>query len=710
MNSEQYSQCTLGIFLAITDVYTTNQPNTPEKIFVLDVEGTDSPERQRHGDEGQSFEKRVSLFALAVSEVLLVNVWAKDINRYQASNYSLLKTVFEMNLQLFYQETNQSKTMLLFVLRDYDGSIGKDKMHEQVQKHVQLIWEGCSKPKGKEKVQVLDLFDVKIEFLPHKVFQPEKFETSVEDMRGRLFDKKSDEFIFKSLYHKKVPMAGFEVYTRNIWKQILENRDLNIPAQKEILARFRCNEISDEIMTEFEAKLKQWHNKSSNENQIIPEFGNESKTFVDGLISLFEDQAALYVPQVVEESANQLREKMKKDLYTIFLSQMTIVRRNFENQFRTKVQSTIDQKSDKLLGDFSGTLSTLNRETTSEFKKEAAKFSFPDSNWDMEAILRDLSSSIQQMTLEFREKQLEAQLHKQRHQLATKVDQYLQANRKQGLLYNPKDTFWMELRNHLDEIVHETQDEIDSVLDTYDCTDDEKEEFLQQIKSHTIQHARKVVSDYAKFIPSHMMKVFESQFPPTNLANSTEKLLMEHFNMARDESLQLLDIFFKFRHNDEDVVVSIDFPPYEEGKRTAIQYPEDLAEDDLLISEDDAKNIFVDFSHEIQLKLVHAKHERERQRSSMTSVPWWIYVALLVLGWNELMYVIRSPWILLLLLVGGVFFGWAKIKTTVEDYMVNGSNPSIRFALTMVCENLPPGWIQMPGKPATPSAEKLKPE
>ena len=47
------------------------------------------------------FERKFSLFALAMADVLIVNMWMHDIGRYNAANYSLLKAVFELNLRLF---------------------------------------------------------------------------------------------------------------------------------------------------------------------------------------------------------------------------------------------------------------------------------------------------------------------------------------------------------------------------------------------------------------------------------------------------------------------------------------------------------------------------------------------------------------------------------------------------------------------------------
>ncbi len=99
------SQTTKGIWMA---------RNTDGSILVFDIEGTDSKER---GEQRMTFEQTTSLFALAIADVLLINMWTTDVGRYGASNYGLLKVIFEVNLKLFGQ---QSAKKLLFVLRDFD--------------------------------------------------------------------------------------------------------------------------------------------------------------------------------------------------------------------------------------------------------------------------------------------------------------------------------------------------------------------------------------------------------------------------------------------------------------------------------------------------------------------------------------------------------------------------------------------------------------
>ena len=74
-----------------------------ENILVMDVEGTDGRER----GEDQDFERKSALFALATSEVLIVNIWEHQVGLYQGANMGLLKVVFEVNLELFLKDKDK---------------------------------------------------------------------------------------------------------------------------------------------------------------------------------------------------------------------------------------------------------------------------------------------------------------------------------------------------------------------------------------------------------------------------------------------------------------------------------------------------------------------------------------------------------------------------------------------------------------------------
>lgn len=80
-------QTTKGVWLArspkIVDTCT----------LIMDLEGSDGRER---GEDDTNFERQSALFALAVADVLLINVWCHDIGREQGSGKPLMKTIFQV--------------------------------------------------------------------------------------------------------------------------------------------------------------------------------------------------------------------------------------------------------------------------------------------------------------------------------------------------------------------------------------------------------------------------------------------------------------------------------------------------------------------------------------------------------------------------------------------------------------------------------------
>jgi GTPase Era involved in 16S rRNA processing len=97
MSESERRQTTKGIWMSKNK---KEGSKMAENILVMDVEGTDGRER----GEDQDFERKSALFALATSEVLIVNIWEHQVGLYQGANMGLLKTVFEVNLQLFLKD------------------------------------------------------------------------------------------------------------------------------------------------------------------------------------------------------------------------------------------------------------------------------------------------------------------------------------------------------------------------------------------------------------------------------------------------------------------------------------------------------------------------------------------------------------------------------------------------------------------------------
>lgn len=73
MTKHNRQQTTKGIWLACSEF---------SQILIMDVEGTDGRER---GDD-QDFERKSALFSLAISDVLVINMWENQVGLYNGAN------------------------------------------------------------------------------------------------------------------------------------------------------------------------------------------------------------------------------------------------------------------------------------------------------------------------------------------------------------------------------------------------------------------------------------------------------------------------------------------------------------------------------------------------------------------------------------------------------------------------------------------------
>lgn len=109
------SQTTLGFasiearFSSHTGVWLGLSEAQKKSILVLDVEGTDSRERgEDHGVrfhsfgdslKRQVFERKTSLFSLALSEILIINMWTNDVGRYVLTRLFLIRHAQSLGLK-----------------------------------------------------------------------------------------------------------------------------------------------------------------------------------------------------------------------------------------------------------------------------------------------------------------------------------------------------------------------------------------------------------------------------------------------------------------------------------------------------------------------------------------------------------------------------------------------------------------------------------
>ena len=374
------AQTTKGIWISLSKEYNT---------IIFDVEGTDSKER---GDDRFKFEQCSSLFTLAMSDVLMINMWTNDIGRYTASNYGVLKVVFEQNLKLFQQE---SEKKIIIVLRDFDSKVDDiSKLKEGIMSDMYKIWNEIPKPDEFKDQPCTKYFKFEFLTLAHKFYQTEKFNQGIEKIKQRLKRGKDDrktgantDSIFNLVdYDKNVPIDGFYKYCHDIWNNILNNKDLNIPGQKEMLSRFKCEEIKTASLNLVEQKINDLEIEST--SNIMEDFGEKVKEILNQALNNYDPLAKNYLTYIYQGVRISLEEDLANKMLSAFSNQLKRLIPKYQKKFRTHFEEEL-KKNDN----FYQVSDKLKAQYMEEFENDLKKikiFSSWDTGSENEVIFDDL--------------------------------------------------------------------------------------------------------------------------------------------------------------------------------------------------------------------------------------------------------------------------------------------------------------------------------
>ncbi|KAI3761632.1 hypothetical protein L1987_52053 [Smallanthus sonchifolius] len=210
--------------------------------IVMDLEGTDGRER---GEDGTLFEKQSALFAIALSDIMLINMWCHDIGREHAANKPLLKIVFQVMLRL----CSPRKTTLMFIIRDTKRT-PIEILDLDLRKDINEIWDSVPKAEAHKHIQLSEFFNVEVVALSSYEHEEENFKKQVANLRQKFFQSIAPGGLAGDR-RLVVPGSDFSLSAQNIWKDIKENKDLDLPSYRVMVANVRCEKIADEKYSSF---------------------------------------------------------------------------------------------------------------------------------------------------------------------------------------------------------------------------------------------------------------------------------------------------------------------------------------------------------------------------------------------------------------------------------------------------------------------------
>ncbi|KAJ7217672.1 RHD3/Sey1 [Mycena pura] len=601
-------------------------------VMVMDVEGTDGRER----GEDQDFERKSALFSLASSEILIINIWEHQVGLYQGANMALLKTVFEVNLGLFGKNATGGRTLLLFVIRDHIGQTPLANLQATLTADLKRIWESLSKPPELTDCQLSDYFDLVFTALPHKILAADRFEAEVLNLRKRFVDKDAPDFLFKPVYHKRIPADGAAFYMENIWEQVQSNKDLDLPTQQELLAQFRCDEISTVALAEFNEQAKS-QKRPVEAGRVVDGLGELMRNWRTDALTRYDRDASRYHQGVYKRKRADLVGALDATLSPLFIGQL-------KNLHKTCLVAFKKEMLDGLHGEgynFADVTSKARERCLERFEAGAKEAVVEGTDWTWDDEMISLQEEVRSVADQCRKDETKKMVNLIERNFKKQISEPVEL-----ALNKAAPDMWDDILRTFRQTLDKAEASYLTKATSFNCTEEENATSLAVLRRRGWQGLRSKIDEQTAdpVILAKLRGHFEERFryDATGVPRvwKPEDDIDGAFKKAKDETLDLIPLYSKIQPTDPSLEYTLPADSLVAPTDSELGEDFEFATTLVVFTETKAIEITQKFRREADAYYVEAKRSTV---ASIAQIPYWMYGVLVVLGWNEAMAVLFNP-------------------------------------------------------------------
>ncbi|XP_049393298.1 protein ROOT HAIR DEFECTIVE 3 isoform X2 [Solanum stenotomum] len=645
--------------------------------LVMDLEGTDGRER---GEDDTAFEKQSALFALAVSDIVLINMWCHDIGREQAANKPLLKTVFQVMMRLF----SPRKTTLMFVIRDKTRT-PLENLEPVLREDIQKIWDSVPKPQAHKDTPLSEFFNVEVVALSSFEEKEEQFKEQVASLRQRFFHSIAPGGLAGDR-RAVVPASGFSFSSQQIWKVIKENKDLDLPAHKVMVATVRCEEIANEKYVSF-TENEEWSQLEEAVNShSVRGFGRKVSSILNACLSEYDTEATFFDEGVRSSKRKHLEEKLLQLVQPAYQSMLGHIRSDAFERFKDAFEKAL--KGGK---GFALAARECAETFMSHFDEECTDAIIDQAKWDSSRVKDKLRRDVDAHIAEVRS----AKLTEVTTLYETKLNEAL-AGPVEALLDGAGDDTWPAIRKLLQRETDTAVSGFAAALSGFEMDEESRDNMVLRLKDY----ARGVVEAKAKEEAGRVLSRMKDRFS-TLFSHDQDSMpriwtgkedIRAITKTARSASLKLLSVMAAVRLEDEGdnidkilIVALVDGKPGASSSKSIISVDplasstwDEVPPSKTLITPVQCKSLWRQFKTETEYVVSQAIAAQEAsKRNNNWLPPPWAIVAMVVLGFNEFMTLLRNPLYLGFIFVAYLLFKALWVQMDISGEFRNGVLPGL---------------------------------
>lgn len=622
--------------------------------IVMDLEGTDGRER---GEDDTVFEKQSALFALAVSDIVLINMWCHDIGREHAANIPLLKTVFQVMLRLF----SPRKTTLLFVIRDKTKT-PIERLEPLLREDIQKIWDSVPKPQTHKNTPLSEFFNIEITALSSYEEKEEKFKEEVAQLRQRFFHSICPGGIAGDR-RAVVPASGFSFSAQQMWKVIKENKDLDLPTHKIMVATVRCEEIANEKLCRLTSDKGWLELEVAVQAGPVSGFGKKLSSILEMYFSEYDKETVYYDEGVRNTKREELELNALHFVHPVYTTMLGHLRFKALESFKARLEQSLHKREG-----FAASVRSCTRSCMLEFDHGCADAAITQANWDASKVREKLCHDIDAHALSVRSAKLSNIIATYEKRLTLALTEPVES-----LLEAGRTDTWASIRKLLKRETDVAVSEFLTTIAGFELDQTTVDAMVQNLRDYARNLVKKKAREEAGKVLIHMKDKFSTVFNHDNdlmprVWTGKEDIRAITKN-ARSVSLKLLSVMAAIRLDEKpDKIENVLFSslmdgavavPSSQGRsikastdRLASSTWEKVSPMDTLITPVQCKSLWRQFKEETGYTVTQAISAQEAHRRSNNWLPPpWAIMAMIVLGFNEFMLLLRNPLYLVVLFI-----------------------------------------------------------
>ncbi|XP_028556728.1 protein ROOT HAIR DEFECTIVE 3-like isoform X2 [Dendrobium catenatum] len=524
------SQTTQGIWLAkCVDI----EPCT----IIMDLEGFDG---RGGGEDEAAFEMQSALFALAISDIVLINMWCHDIGHVHGANIPQLQIVFQIMMWFF----SPRKITLLFVIRDKTET-PLEMLEAILREDIQMIWDSLKKPLKHINAPLSETFNVEVVALSSFEEEEEQFNEEVAKLRKRFFYSISPCGLAGDR-RSIISASGFSFNAQQIWKVIKENKLLDLPSYKVLVASFRCEEIANEKIASFSNNEEWLHLEEAVQNSIVPDFGKKLNSILENCLISYDKEAVYFDDDVSTSKRRQLESKLLQFVQPAYHSMLGHLRSKTLEDFKVRFEKALKSEEG-----FVVVANDCTQSLMSAFNEACKDAGIEQTTWDSSKVREKLQHDINEHVILVRKAKLS--------ELATFYEKKLNKTLSKPvkvLLDIANDDTWPTIRRFLQRESKTALSDFALALSSFDIDQTTIEKMLAKLEESAIIIVEYMAREKARMVLMYMKDRFRTKF--NNNFNSILRLWTREKDtktitkMALLASLKLLSVIAAIRLDEDN--------------------------------------------------------------------------------------------------------------------------------------------------------------